>query len=146
MGKQRKFTTSRLDGKNYEYVGNSDNQSKRPRIDSSEEQVNLKQKLKIKIKTLENSRIKNNVKIMRQPKKIFQALNLPKIMNVNPRSAMNKIKELRTFIKQKDIDCAFISESFDRENKKLEENFILENFKVISNIFQRREVGGCPLR
>ena len=57
---------------------------------------------------------------------------------------MNKIEELKTFIQEKDIDCAFISESFDRENNKLEENFSLENFKVISNIFQRREAGGRP--
>ena len=65
-------------------------------------------------------------------------------MNVNPRSAMNKIKELTTFIDEKDIDVAFISESFDRENNSLEENFKLEGYKVISNIHQRVEKGGQP--
>ena len=38
----------------------------------------------------------------------------------------------------------FISESHDRENKRLEEHFDLENFKVISNIYQRQEKGGRP--
>ena len=99
----------------------------------------MKEKIKKKINSLKENRIKNNVKIARQPKKIFEALNLPKIINVNPRSAMNKIEELKTFITEKNIDCAFISESFDRENKKLEDNFILENFLVISNIYQRKE-------
>ena len=70
-------------------------------------------------------------------------MNLPEVLNINPRRAMNKI-ELTTFIKEKNIDCEFISESFDRENKWLDENFDLENFTVISNIYQRTEQGGRP--
>ena len=57
---------------------------------------------------------------------------------------MNKFEELKTFIKEKNIDVAFISESHDRESMKLEENFILENFLVISNLYQRKEKGGRP--
>ena len=52
---------------------------------------------------------------------MFQALNLPKVMNLNPRSAMNKLEQIKTFIEEEEIDLAFISESHDRENKKLEE-------------------------
>ena len=64
------------------------------------------------------------------------------MLNLNPRSAMNKIEEIKTFIDEESIDVAFISESHDRENKKLEEHFNLENFKVISNLSQRKEKGG----
>ena len=65
-------------------------------------------------------------------------------MNVNPRSAMNKLEELKVFIEEEAIDCAFISESHDRENKKLEEHFNLENYEVISNLYQREGKGGRP--
>ena len=65
-------------------------------------------------------------------------------MNLNPRSAMNKVEELKTFIDEESIDVAFISESHDRENKKLEDHFNLENYKVISNLYQRAEKGGRP--
>ena len=82
--------------------------------------------------------------VINRSNKIFQALQLPKIMNLNPRSAMNKVEELKTFIDEESIDVAFISESHDRENKKLEEDFNLENYKVISNLYQRAEKGGRP--
>ena len=82
--------------------------------------------------------------VIKRSNKIFQALQLPKIINLNPRSAMNKVEELKTFIDEESIDVAFISESHDRENKKLEEHFNLENYKVISNLYQRAEKGGRP--
>ena len=65
-------------------------------------------------------------------------------MNVNPRSAINKVQELQTFIDEESIDVAFISESFDRENKRLEEHVTLEEHEVISNIYQRDGKGGRP--
>ena len=77
-------------------------------------------------------------------KKVGQALHLPKVMNLNPRSAMNKIEELTTFIEEEEIDVAFISESHDRENKRLEDNINLEDHVVISNIHQRQGKGGRP--
>ena len=65
-------------------------------------------------------------------------------MNVNPNSAMNKLEELKTFIDEQSIDVAFISESHDRQNKKLEDHFDLENYKEVSNIHQREGKGGRP--
>ena len=65
-------------------------------------------------------------------------------MNLNPRSAMNKVEELKAFIEEESIDVGFISESHDRENKRLEDHFNLENYKVISNLHQRSEKGGRP--
>ena len=77
-------------------------------------------------------------------KKVGQALHLPKVMNLNPRSAMNKIEELTTFIEEEEIDVAFISESHDRDNKRLEDKINLEDHVVISNIHQRQGKGGRP--
>ena len=57
---------------------------------------------------------------------------------------MNKIEELKTFIIEENIDVAFISESHDREGKRLEEWVNIENHQVISNIHQRKEKGGRP--
>ena len=76
--------------------------------------------MKDKINEFKNKRRKNPIQnvgqIKKLTKKLSQALNLPKVMNLNPRSAMNKIVELETFIKEEEIDLAFISESHDREN------------------------------
>ena len=55
----------------------------------------------------------SNLVIVKRSNKVIQALNLPKVLNLNPRSAMNKIDELQTFIEEESIDCAFISESHD---------------------------------
>ena len=85
-----------------------------------------------------------NLIVIKRSNKVVQALNLQKLMNLNPRSAMNKVEELKTFIEEEEIDCAFISESHDREDKKLEDHFELEDFTVISNIYQRNEKGGRP--
>ena len=50
--------------------------------------------------------------------KAIEALSLPKVLNINPRSAMNKINELEDFIIEESVDCAFISESHETEKKK----------------------------
>ena len=59
---------------------------------------------------------------------------------------MNKVEQIARFIEEEDIDVAFISESHDRENKKLEDIFKLDTHTVISNIHQRpdKEKGGRP--
>ena len=83
---------------------------------------------------------------MKRSNKVTQALHLPKVLNLNPRSAMNKTEEISTFIEEEDIDIAFISESHDRENKRLEDHIKLEDHVVISNLSQRptKEKGGRP--
>ena len=86
----------------------------------------------------------NDGNVKKLCKKLSQALDLPKVMNLNPRSAMNKVNELETFIKEEEIDIAFISESHDRENKRLEDHINLEDHEVISNIHQREGKGGRP--
>ena len=75
---------------------------------------------------------------------MYQALKLPKVLNVNPRSIYNKKNEFCTFIDEQMIELACISESFERENLTLDKLLKLENFKVISNVYQREGKGGRP--
>ena len=99
-----------------------------------------KEKLKAKITFYRNQRIciKNrNLTTIKRPKKVYQALNLPKLLNLNPRSAMNKIEHITEFIEEENIDIAFISESHDRENKRLEDHIKINTHTVISNLYQR---------
>ena len=76
--------------------------------------------------------------------KLFQALNLPTICNLNPRSIYNKVNQFKTFVTQEDIDLVFISESWERENLPLENLIKMEDYEVVSNVYQRRGVGGRP--
>ena len=84
---------------------------------------------------------KNEKKI---PNKIKQALNLPTLCNINPHSIYNKLDEFHEFIKEEEVDCIFLSESWERENLTLENVINLENHKVISNVNQRSGKGGRP--
>ena len=91
----------------------------------------------------EHRRVKHNrnLIVINRSNKTVQALCLPKVMNLNPRSAMNKTEELKVFIDEENIDVSFISESHDRENKRLEDYFKLDGYRVISNLYQRQEKG-----
>ena len=86
------------------------------------------------------------IKTIVGPVNISEDFNLPKILNLNPRSALNKIDEITTFINEEGIDIAFISDSHDRDNKKLEDNIHIDSHEVISNINQRpsKTSGGRP--
>ena len=87
--------------------------------------------------------MKNLITVKRSDK-AYQALNLPKVLNLNPRSIYNKIDEFVTFVKEEEIDLTCISESWEREHKPLEKVIKLDDFKIISNVFQRKGVGGRP--
>ena len=45
-----------------------------------------------------------NIIVINRSIKTFQALSLPKVMNLNPRSAMNKTEELKVFIDEENVD------------------------------------------
>ena len=70
--------------------------------------------------------------------KLLQALQLPVIANLNPRSVYNKIDEFHDFIKEESVDLLFMSESWEREHLKLNEIIHLDSHTVISNVYQRR--------
>ena len=68
------------------------NQTKSPN-----NQVENRKKLKVKIDTHRERRksYRNiNLLVIKRPKNVVQALELPKVLNLNPRSAMNKLDEL----------------------------------------------------
>ena len=85
-----------------------------------------------------------NLTIVKRSDKALQALNLPIIANINPRSVYNKIEEFHTFVEQEEVDITFMSESWEREEKTLKDIIKLENHDIISNVFKRKGKGGRP--
>ena len=77
-----------------------------------------------------------------------QALNLPSVMNINPRLLYNKPHELQTLIIEEEVDCTFISESWERTDFTLQKLLpdLLENYEIISNPHARSSntQGGRP--
>ena len=63
---------------------------------------------------------------------------------MNPRSVYNKIDEFHDFVKEEEVDLLFMSESWERQNLTLDKIIKLEDFEIISNVSQRKEVGGRP--
>ena len=76
--------------------------------------------------------------------KFHQALSLPTFIKINPRSAYNKINEFHIFVKEESVDLIFMSESWEREKLSLQDIIKLEDYQVISNVFQRKGMGGRP--
>ena len=74
----------------------------------------------------------------------MQALDLPIVVNLNPRSIYNKIDEFHALVEEEEVDITFMSESWERENKTLHEIVNLDDNIVISNVHQRRGIGGRP--
>ena len=81
---------------------------------------------------------------MNKSSKIFQALSLPILCNMNPRSVYNKIDEFHAFVEEEAIDLLFMSESWERDYLTLNEIIKLEDHVVISNVSQRSGKGGRP--
>ena len=88
--------------------------------------------------------VKNFQKKKNVTNKISEALMLPTCMNLNPRSVYNKLKELVTFIKEEQVHCVFISESWERPEFDLSQLINIEDYTVISNPAQRQGKGGRP--
>ena len=77
-------------------------------------------------------------------KLVDDALHLPLVINLNPRSVYNKVEEFKTMIEQMECGLCFISESWDRADKSLEDIIQMENFAFIKNTKQRSGQGGKP--
>ena len=76
--------------------------------------------------------------------KIKEALILPTCMNLNPRSIYNKSEEFIALIVEKNIDCIFLSESWERPEFNLSQLLNIDGYEVISNPHQRQGSGGRP--
>ena len=55
-----------------------------------------------------------NLIVIKRSNKIGQALNLPKVLNINPRSIYNKKSEFETFVKEESVELICMSEAFER--------------------------------
>ena len=82
--------------------------------------------------------------LKKMPNKVKEALILPTCMNLNPRSIYNKVIEFVTLIKEEQVHCVFLSESWERPEFNLSQLINIEDYKVISNPHQRQGVGGRP--
>ena len=92
---------------------------------------------------------KANLKTIRRSNRAIQALNLPSVMNVNPRSAYNCSENLALLIKEEDIDATFLSESWERQDFTLDQllgDQLGEEYQILSNPHARVKgrTGGRP--
>ena len=84
-------------------------------------------------------------KTLRRNNLFLQSMELPTVMNLNPRSIYNKSEDLRLILDQYFVDCVTMSESWEREDLSLISELLdLEYYKVISNVKQREFKGGKP--
>ena len=95
-------------------------------------------------KMLQRSQLKKELITIRRSNKAIEALTLPTVVNINPRSLNNKVESFKTYMEEEDIDLAFISESHERAEHPLVDSLNMEDFEVISNVHQRRGKGGRP--
>ena len=75
---------------------------------------------------------------------VLQSLELPTVINLNPRSIYNKSEDLRLLLEQYSVDCLTISESWERENQSLSQFLDLADYRVFTNVKQREFKGGKP--
>ena len=79
-----------------------------------------------------------NLIVIKRSNKPIEALHLPVIANINPRCVFNKITDFHSFVEQEEIEVVFMSESWEREEKTLKDIITLDNFEIVSNVFQRK--------
>jgi hypothetical protein len=94
-----------------------------------------------------SDKLKEGMKENTQNKKsnrFTQALSLPSLCNLNPRSVYNKRDEFHALVKEEQLDVIFLSESWERDYLPLEKIIDLEDHTVISNVHQRTGMGGRP--
>ena len=75
---------------------------------------------------------------------VIQAISLPVVMVINPRSIYKKSEEFSLLLEQYSADVICMSESFERENKPLQELLQLEKYEIINMVKRREFKGGNP--
>ena len=83
-------------------------------------------------------------KTVRRSNLVLQSMELPVVMNINPRSIYNKTNEFYLLVEQYEADVICISESWEREDFPLKELLDLDGFEIITNVKQRDFKGGKP--
>ena len=67
----------------------------------------------------------------------MNAVHLPSVMNINPRSIYNKVNEFLTLVEQYESDLICMSETWDRVTLPLENLIQLDGYKVITAVNPR---------
>ena len=83
-------------------------------------------------------------KTLKRNNLILQSVNLPVVMNINPRSVYNKSDEFSLLLEQYSADVICMSESWERDDLPLDQFLQLEDYEIISNVKQRDFKGGKP--
>ena len=105
--------------------------------------VKLRERI-AKFRKMRKSIKTRNLVVVKRSNKVGQALDLPKVLNLNPRSFYNKAGEFVTFVEEEQVDLISMSESWEREELTLDELIKIDDFSVISNVYQRKGKGGRP--
>ena len=84
------------------------------------------------------------LKTIRRNNVVLESLELPIVMNINPRSMYNKTEEFHILLDQYDADVICVSESWERDNYSLKDLLQLSTYEVITNVVQRDFTGGKP--
>ena len=103
----------------------------------------MKKKI-MKFREARKSKKLRNLVVIKRSNKVVQALQLPKVLNLNPRSIYNKKKEFVTFVKEEEVDLICLSESWEKEHLTLDKVIKMDDYEIISNVFQRKGKGGRP--
>ena len=107
------------------------------------------QQIPVFISTHRQSKVSHSARIpvrrvIRRNNLVLQSINLPVIINLNPRSVYNKTEEFSLLLEQYSADAICVSESWERENMPLDQLLQLDNYEIISNVKQREFKGGKP--
>ena len=84
------------------------------------------------------------MRTIKRSNKCLQALELPTVVNLNPRSVYNKRDEFHALVSELSVDLVCMSESWEREGLTLDQIIDLEDHQIISNVHQRTGMGGRP--
>ena len=71
-------------------------------------------------------------KTLRRNNVVLQAMELPVVMNLNPRSIYNKTDDFKLLLEQYQGDVICISESWEPDSFSLEQLLQLDGFRIIS--------------
>ena len=75
--------------------------------------VKLRERI-AKFRKMRKSIKTRNLVVVKRSNKVGQALDLPKVLNINPRSIYNKAGEFVTFVEEEQVDLISMSESCRR--------------------------------
>ena len=81
-----------------------------------------------------NRPIKRNIQTIKRSNKQLEALLLPTVVNINPRSIYNKVDEFHSLVTELEVDLICMSESWEREDLRLDQIIELDNYQIISNV------------